>query len=41
LLREPTVAEIREGIAILADICRRDFGVPARSGNIEGLSAQR
>lgn len=31
----PTETEIREGIAILADICRREFGVPARSGNIE------
>jgi 2-aminoadipate transaminase len=31
----PTAAEIKEGIAILADICRRDFGVPERSGNVE------
>jgi 2-aminoadipate transaminase len=31
----PTETEIREGIAILADICRREFGVPERSGNIE------
>lgn len=31
----PTVEEIREGVAILADICRKEFGVPARSGNIE------
>jgi 2-aminoadipate transaminase len=30
----PTVTEIREGVAILADICRREFGVPERSGNI-------
>jgi 2-aminoadipate transaminase len=30
----PTHAEIREGIAILADVCRREFGVPARSGNV-------
>jgi 2-aminoadipate transaminase len=31
----PTHAEIREGIALLADICRKEFGVPARSANIE------
>jgi len=31
----PTETEIREGIAILADICRKEFGVPERSGNIE------
>ncbi len=31
----PSISEIREGIAILADICRKEFGVPARSGNVE------
>ena len=31
----PTHTEIRDGIAILADVCRREFGVPARSGNVE------
>lgn len=31
----PTESEIREGIAILAEICRKEFGVPARSGNVE------
>ena len=31
----PTHEEIREGIAILAEVCRREFGVPARSANIE------
>jgi 2-aminoadipate transaminase len=31
----PTHREIREGIAILADVCRREFGVPARSANVE------
>lgn len=31
----PTEMEIREGVAILADICRKEFGVPERSGNIE------
>ena len=31
----PSHAEIRQGIALLADICRKEFGVPARSANIE------
>ena len=31
----PTHKQIREGIAILADVCREEFGVPARSGNVE------
>jgi len=31
----PSHAEIREGIAVLADICRKEFGVPARSANVE------
>ncbi|MFA6267370.1 MAG: PLP-dependent aminotransferase family protein [Pseudolabrys sp.] len=31
----PSHQEIREGIAVLADVCRREFGVPERSGNIE------
>ncbi len=31
----PTHEEIREGIAILAEVCRKEFGVPARSANIE------
>jgi 2-aminoadipate transaminase len=31
----PTKEEIREGIAILAEVCRNEFGVPARSANIE------
>jgi 2-aminoadipate transaminase len=31
----PAHEEIREGIAILADVCRKEFGVPARSANIE------
>jgi len=30
----PTRQEIREGIAVLADVCRREFGVPLRSANI-------
>ncbi|HWV54362.1 PLP-dependent aminotransferase family protein [Pseudorhodoplanes sp.] len=36
----PTETEIREGIAILADICRKEFGVPQRSGNIERRKAR-
>ena len=31
----PTHEEIREGIALLAEVCHREFGVPARSANIE------
>jgi 2-aminoadipate transaminase len=31
----PSHEEIREGIAVLAEVCRREFGVPERSGNIE------
>jgi len=31
----PSHAQIREGVAILADVCRREFGVPGRSANVE------
>ncbi|MDP2409269.1 MAG: PLP-dependent aminotransferase family protein [Pseudolabrys sp.] len=31
----PSHDDIRDGVALLADVCRREFGVPARSGNIE------
>jgi 2-aminoadipate transaminase len=31
----PTHQQIREGIAILAEVCRREFGVPTRSANVE------
>jgi len=31
----PSQSQIREGIAILADVCRREFGVPTRSANVE------
>jgi len=31
----PSHADIREGIAMLADICRKEFGVPERSANIQ------
>ena len=33
----PSHAEIREGIAVLADICRKEFGVPERSANVQPL----
>lgn len=31
----PSVATIQTGIARLAEICHREFGVPVRSGNVE------
>jgi 2-aminoadipate transaminase len=31
----PTHEQIREGIATLAEVCRREFGVPARIANVE------
>ncbi len=31
----PSHQQIREGIAMLAEVCRRDFGVPARIANVE------
>src|ERR1700761_6597445 len=31
----PSHQEIREGVAVLADVCRREFGVPERSSNVE------
>ena len=31
----PSHEQIREGIAVLAEICRREFGVPARIANVE------
>jgi 2-aminoadipate transaminase len=30
----PSVETIRDGVAVLAEVCRREFGVPERSGNI-------
>jgi 2-aminoadipate transaminase len=35
----PSHEEIRAGIAILAEVCRKEFGVPARSANIERRKA--
>ena len=31
----PSPAQIREGVAVLADVCRREFGVPLRIANVE------
>ena len=31
----PSHEQIREGVAVLAEICRREFGVPARIANVE------
>ena len=31
----PSHEEIREGVAVLAEVCRREFGVPERSANVE------
>jgi len=31
----PSHDEIRDGIAVLAEVCRKEFGVPERSGNIQ------
>ena len=30
----PSVAQIKDGVAILADVCHKEFGVPERSGNV-------
>src|SRR5439155_22663785 len=30
----PSVEDIRNGVAILADVCRKEFGVPARIANV-------
>ena len=31
----PSHQEIRDGVAVLADVCRREFGVPLRIANVE------
>ena len=31
----PSHAQIRDGVAVLAEVCRKQFGIPARSGNVE------
>ncbi|WP_407159348.1 PLP-dependent aminotransferase family protein [Bradyrhizobium sp. STM 3557] len=35
----PTHQQIREGIAVLADVCRKEFGVPLRSANVAKAGA--
>jgi 2-aminoadipate transaminase len=35
----PSQQEIREGVAKLAEICRKEFGVPERSANVERATA--
>ncbi|WGS01181.1 PLP-dependent aminotransferase family protein [Bradyrhizobium sp. ISRA443] len=34
----PSHQQIREGIAVLAEVCRKEFGVPTRSSNVEKRS---
>jgi 2-aminoadipate transaminase len=31
----PSHEQIRQGVAVLAEVCHREFGVPARSANVE------
>ena len=31
----PSADEIRYGVATLAEVCRREFGVPERISNVE------
>src|SRR4029453_14027367 len=31
----PSQQQIREGVAVLAEVCRKEFGVPARIANVE------
>jgi 2-aminoadipate transaminase len=35
LLRQPDPATIKKGVEVLAEVCRREFGVPLRSANVE------
>jgi 2-aminoadipate transaminase len=35
----PSAEQIREGVAVLADVCRREFGVPLRIANVERARA--
>ncbi|MPZ37409.1 MAG: aminotransferase class I/II-fold pyridoxal phosphate-dependent enzyme [Rhizobiales bacterium] len=36
----PTLDEIREGVAVLAEVCRTEFGVPTRSANVTRAAAR-
>ncbi len=31
----PSHEQIREGVAVLAEVCAKEFGVPARIANVE------
>ena len=31
----PEPETIKQGVAVLAEVCRREFGVPLRSANVE------
>src|ERR1700694_3860323 len=35
----PSHEQIREGVAVLAEVCRKEFGVPARIANVEKRSS--
>jgi len=35
----PTAGAIRQGVATLAEVCRREFGVPTRIANVESQAA--
>jgi 2-aminoadipate transaminase len=35
----PSHQAIRDGVAALAEVCRREFGVPARIANVERVRA--
>jgi 2-aminoadipate transaminase len=35
----PDRATIKQGVAVLAEVCRREFGVPLRSANVEKVQA--
>src|ERR1700681_575009 len=37
----PTADEIRQGVATLAEVCRREFGVPTRIANVEQRAGAR
>ena len=37
----PEPETIKQGVAVLAEVCRREFGVPLRSANVEKRSLAR
>jgi 2-aminoadipate transaminase len=36
----PSHEDIREGVAVLAEVCRREFGVPARIANVQRANSE-